>query len=77
MICPYCNRKPSQIPEYTKLANLMEINSEDYVRIDEGTYHPETNLFCCSSCYIEIGTPLNKDLFEAFRLYRQKVVSFV
>lgn len=76
MHCPFCNRKPSEIKEYREQAKLNEMSVEDYVRMDEGTYHPATDLFCCTECYIKIGLPLNEELHLAFRRYREKVVSF-
>ena len=39
-------------------------------KFDEGTYHVETDLFCCTDCYIKIGMPLNTQLIAAFRLYK-------
>jgi len=74
MICPYCNRKPSEIPEYVDAANENEMSPHEYVRMDEGTYHPLTDLFCCTNCYIKVGMPLNTELVEAFKRYRATVV---
>lgn len=74
MHCPYCNRKPDEIPEYVQQAMVEEMSAEAYVRMDEGTYHPTTDLFCCTDCYIKVGMPLNAELHEAFMRYRAKVV---
>ena len=74
MICPYCNRKPNEIPEYVEQANKLEMSPNEYVRMDEGTYHVQTDLFCCSDCYFSQGMPLNTELVQAFMRYRAKVV---
>ncbi|MEK3909663.1 hypothetical protein [Oceanobacillus sp. FSL W7-1309] len=74
MICPYCNRKPNEIPEYQQGAQENEMNPIEYVRMDEGTYHVQTDLFCCSDCYFSQGMPLNTELVQAFMRYRAKVV---
>ncbi|WP_156290749.1 hypothetical protein [Oceanobacillus salinisoli] len=75
-LCPYCNREPKEIPEYVELANRLEMSPAEYVRMDEGTYHLQTDLFCCTDCYIKQGLPLNTDLIHAFRRYRAKVLEF-
>lgn len=74
MICPYCNRKPNEIQEYVEAANENEMSPHEYVRMDEGTYHPQTDLFCCTDCYIKVGMPLNTELVKAFMNYRVKVI---
>ena len=73
MKCPYCEREPKDIPEYVQQAKLEEMTPTEYVRFDEGTYHVETDLFCCTDCYIKIGMPLNTQLIAAFRLYKANV----
>lgn len=74
MLCPYCNRKPNEIPEYLEAANDNEMSPAEYVRMDEGTYHVQTDLFCCTVCYIKRGMPSNYKLAEAFMRYRAKVI---
>ncbi|NBJ71020.1 hypothetical protein [Clostridium sp. 1xD42-85] len=74
MHCPFCKRAPRDIPEYIEQANFNEMSPNDYVRMDEGTYHAETDLFCCTDCYIKIGSPLNSDLAKVFRDYRKQVI---
>lgn len=75
MICPYCGKAPHEIDEYSEMAELYEMNAAEYVRMDEGTYHIQTDLFCCTSCYVKIGLPLITDLIKAFKDYRKNVVS--
>lgn len=65
---------PNQIPEYVELANQMEMSPENYVRMDEGTYHQETDMFCCTDCYIKQGLPLNTQLIVAYRLFSHKII---
>ncbi|MFA1819035.1 hypothetical protein ACDX78_02325 [Virgibacillus oceani] len=66
MHCPFCKRKPNEIPEYVQQANQEEMSPVEYVRMDEGTYHPQTDLFCCTDCYIKQGMPLNTELVAKF-----------
>lgn len=76
MHCPFCNRKPNEIPEYVDAANHNEMSPHEYVRMDEGTYHLETDLFCCTDCYIKVGLPLNTELIKAFKEYAAKLIMF-
>ncbi len=73
MKCPYCNRKPSDIPEYAQQAKVEDMTPKEYVRFREGTYHIETDLFCCTDCYLKIGMPLNIELVQAYRNFREYV----
>lgn len=73
MKCPYCDREPKHIPEYVEAAKRENITPDEYVRLEEGTFHHLTQLFCCTDCYIRIGLPLNCDLYQAFQYYRSHV----
>jgi len=73
MKCPYCNKAPKELREYTVGAKEYDLTPESYVRLHEGTYHAKTDLFCCTSCYIKIGLPLNDRLHGAFEVYREQV----
>lgn len=75
MKCPYCDRRPHQIEEYVAQAKQEKITPEEFVRSEEGTYHPASQLFCCTTCYIRIGMPLNAKLFDAFRTYQEHYAS--
>ena len=74
MHCPFCNRKPNEIDEYIEGAEENEMSAENYVQMDEGTYHQKTNLFCCTECYVSQGLPSITVLHEAFMRYRVKVI---
>jgi hypothetical protein len=74
MHCPFCNRKPNQISEYVQQANKEEMSPHEYVRMDEGTYHLQTDLFCCTGCYVALRFPLKTELIQAYTDYRNKVI---
>ena len=54
---PYCQRGPSEIPEYVDAAKELGITPEEYVEGDEGTFNRESVHFACTECYIKIGMP--------------------
>lgn len=69
--CPWCDRIPEQISEYKDMAVQGEYKSpEEAMKAEEGTYNHRFNLFCCTSCYIKIGMPLQPKLNEAYQVYR-------
>ena len=67
--CPFCKRKPNEIPEYVQGATENEMSPEQYVQMDEGTYYPATDMFCCTSCFIKQGMPRKAELFMLFRIF--------
>ena len=73
MKCPYCNKEPKDIGEYVSAAAECGVSPDTYVMLHEGTYHSKTDLFCCTSCYIKVGMPLNHRLHGAFEIYREQV----
>lgn len=58
-VCFNCHKTPDQLPEYSRemIDYPQSWTTADYVRFEEGTYNPNVNRFCCTSCYIEIGMP--------------------
>ncbi|MGG5373548.1 hypothetical protein [Enterococcus sp. AZ196] len=73
MKCVSCSRKPNEISEYVEIAKENDYRSADFaVRYEEGTYHYGYDLFCCTSCYIKMGMPLQNELNE---LYQKGCVS--
>lgn len=58
--CKICKRRPNEIDEYLKLANMYCITPEKFIIDEEGTYNPKTKLFYCTDCYIKIGMPSGK-----------------
>lgn len=71
--CPYCDKEPNEIEEYIERATEEKTTPEQIVKTDEGTYHRNTQLFCCTACYIKVGMPVNQKLHEAFGFYRERV----
>lgn len=69
--CPYCKREPHEISEYVERSQMEDLTPDKLVRIEEGTYSHAHDVFTCTSCYIKIGMPLNKDLFYAYTHYRE------
>ncbi|ENH96696.1 hypothetical protein J416_09369 [Gracilibacillus halophilus YIM-C55.5] len=74
MHCPFCNREPKEIPAYKEKARKEEMSVDDYVRMDEGTYHMQTDMFCCEDCYFKRGLPLYTDLIQTYFTAREKVI---
>lgn len=58
MRCKVCGKQPHEIEEYTYYAKENEMTPEEFVRQQEGTYNPETQLFYCTECYFRVGMPL-------------------
>ena len=56
-ICFVCKKKASELSEYTSECVGGNKTPAEYVRKEEGTFNRESNLFCCTSCYIDIGMP--------------------
>lgn len=55
LICAYCNRAPSAIPDI--VARLEPGETPDQFAMSDGTYNPETKRFCCDECYVALGSP--------------------
>lgn len=53
---PYCNRKAEDIESVVAEASYQDESPNDYA-MQDGTYNPETNEFCCDECYIKLGMP--------------------
>lgn len=60
LVCKECGRTPAEIEEYSYWNTQSGLDSDDYVKQEEGTYNPETGRFWCTNCYINIGMPLGK-----------------
>lgn len=56
-ICRGCNKKPSELEEYTEPEVLDGMTPDEYVRAEEGTYNRETGGFLCTNCYVAAGMP--------------------
>lgn len=57
MKCFRCSKTPSELEEYSEPAKELGITPEEYVKEEEGTYNSKSDQFCCTPCYIAIGTP--------------------
>lgn len=63
MHCKICHNEPKDIEEYVFQPIIYPQyydSPEDYVRKEEGTFNPKTELFYCTDCYVKIGMPLGK-----------------
>ena len=56
-IDPYCERSPSDIPEYVEAAKEDDVTPDQYVVDNEGTFNPKSGHFACTDCYIRLGMP--------------------
>lgn len=56
-LCTGCNKRPDQIEEYAAIAAIEEINADDFVKSEEGTYNAKNGHFLCTECYIKAGCP--------------------
>ena len=58
-ICAGCQKHPDQIWEYRDAAahDYRKITPDEYVRLEEGTFNPDTGRFLCSECYVAAGMP--------------------
>ena len=50
-IDPYCERSPSDIPEYVEAAKEEDVTPDQYVVDNEGTFNPKSGHFACTDCY--------------------------
>lgn len=55
--CFGCKLEPEALEEYVDAAGEESMTPAEYVRAEEGTYHPETGFFYCTACYIEAEMP--------------------
>ena len=62
--CKVCKRKASEISEYVEGSSIERLSVSDYVKTYEGTYDSSSDSFVCTTCYIKIGQPSNKELME-------------
>ena len=56
-LCIGCNKHPSQLDEYTEIAAIENMEVDDYVRKEEGTYNHVNGHFLCTDCYCKAGMP--------------------
>jgi hypothetical protein len=56
-LCFRCHKTPEELSEYIEAGEEYDMSPSAYVKLDEGTYNPDYNTFCCTLCYIELGCP--------------------
>lgn len=54
--CPYCKREAQDIPALVEQANFEGETPRDFA-MQDGTYNPTSNEFCCDECYVRLGAP--------------------
>lgn len=72
--CHFCKREPQEIRSIVDGASILKVSPDDYVKIDLETYHHDTNMFCCTRCYANLGYPKIEELHHSFRNYSSKVI---
>lgn len=55
--CTGCNLPVAKIEEYIEAAKDHEMEVNDYIREEEGTYNRLNGHFLCTECYINAGMP--------------------
>lgn len=55
--CTGCNKPAKEIEEYIEAAADAEMDVEEYVRQEEGTYNITNGHLLCTDCYINAGMP--------------------
>lgn len=55
--CMGCNTPAKLIEEYIEAAEDANMDVEEYIRDQEGTYNPENGHLLCTDCYIAAGMP--------------------
>jgi hypothetical protein len=59
MECIECKKSPHELDEYIEAAKEEDMEIEEYVRQEEGTYNKFIkDKFYCTMCYIKAGMPL-------------------
>ncbi len=55
--CPSCERDGSDIQEYINMAHAEDVEVDDYIRQEEGTFNHANGHFLCTVCYVKAGMP--------------------
>lgn len=63
--CIGCGKQPHELPEYIEHAEIEGVTPEEFVRVEEGTFNPDTGHFCCTPCYIDKGMPTSPTGWKA------------
>lgn len=63
IICFKCGQRPQDLLEYKiAIEDGSYATPEEFVEEQEGTYDRVSRTFLCTSCYIDEGMPLKKDI---------------
>lgn len=54
---PHCKRYPDEIPDVVAYAAMEELEPDEFIRREEGTFNPANGHFLCDKCYIAAGMP--------------------
>ena len=63
MQCAVCRKAPAELKEYVEATadynegKAIPISADQYVRLEEGTFNPDNELFACTLCYIKNAMP--------------------
>jgi hypothetical protein len=57
LVCIGCGKSPSELSEYTGMAEVEGMTPDDYCWKEEGTLNRENGHFTCTPCYIKAGMP--------------------
>lgn len=55
--CTGCNKPVAEIEEYIIAAEDAQMEVNEYVRQEEGTYNHANAHVLCTECYVEAGCP--------------------
>lgn len=72
LVCVECGKHPHEIMEYKFKGDINNMSPEEFVYQEDGTYNEEHNLFCCTKCYIKLGTPNGSELYWLYEDYKNK-----
>lgn len=56
-VCQGCKLEAKNIWEYIEAATDANMDVNEYVRQEEGTYNQKNGHFLCTDCYITAGMP--------------------
>ncbi len=56
--CKVCKKEPKDLGSVVYFASLENMEPDEFVKENDGTYNPTTEEFFCNTCYISVGMPL-------------------
>lgn len=64
-ICVGCHKIPEEIHEYLPEYTGSNLEPDEYVKREEGTYNRSNGHFLCTDCYIKAGMPTSPHGWKA------------